>query len=122
MFDNHATCYYSAVRHRVLKWARFIFRIFLGSTSGLTLIGWRGANMSLAKNEMWASEVCFASRLYELLVRTLISRTNAYTGWGRPTLNFIEHLDLGRSVPTLRSHGASPCVSRAVASYVYGLC
>ena len=69
------------------------------------LIGWRVANMSsLAKNEMWASEVCFAclTWLYGLFVRTLISRTNAYAGCGRPTLNFIEHFDLGRSVPTAK--------------------
>ena len=50
------------------------------------LIGWRAANMSsmlsghLPKNDMWASEVCFAclTWLYGLFVRTLISRTSAY--------------------------------------------
>ena len=42
-----------AVRHRVLKWARFVclfvcflILFFCGSTSGLMLIGWRAANMS----------------------------------------------------------------------------
>ena len=53
---------------------------------------------------MWASEVCFAclTCLYGLFVRTLISRTIAYAGCGRPTQNFLESFDLGRSVPTLR--------------------
>ena len=43
-----------AVRHRVLKWARFVFRIIIiiififegGSTSGLMLISWRAPNTS----------------------------------------------------------------------------
>ena len=53
--------------------------------------------VQVAKNEMWASEVCFAclAWLYGLFVRTLISFTNAYAGCGRPTLNFIEHFWLG---------------------------
>ena len=84
------------------------------------LIGWRATNnhvhcswvkyswaddmVQVAKNEMWASEVCFAclTWLYGLFVRTLISLTNAYAGCGRPTLNFIERFDLGRSVPTAK--------------------
>ena len=66
-----------AVRHRVLKWADDMVQV--------------------AKNEMWASEVCFAclTWLYGLFVRTLISRTNAYAGCDRPTLNFIERFRLG---------------------------
>ena len=39
-----------AVRHRVLKWAWFVFRIIikknLVSTSCLMLIGWHATNMS----------------------------------------------------------------------------
>ena len=48
------------------------------------------------------SDVCFAclAGLYQLFVGTLISLTNAYASCGRPTLNFIELIDLGRSVPT----------------------
>ena len=50
----------------------------------------------------WAKRVCFAclAGLYQLFVGTLISLTNAYASCGRPTLNFIELMDLGRSVPT----------------------
>ena len=77
------------------------------------LIGWRAANnhvlcswaksswaddmVHVAKNEMWASEVCFTclTWLYGLFVRTLISRSNAYAVCGRPTLNFIERFWLG---------------------------
>ena len=89
----------------------------------LHLIGWRAANnhvlcscvkyswaddmVQVAKNEMWASEVCFAclTWLYGLFVRTLISLTNAYAGCGRPTLNFIERFWLGsvRSASKLNS-------------------
>ena len=39
---------------------------------------------------------------YELFVGMLILLTNAYAGCGRPTLNFIERIDLGRSVPTAK--------------------
>ena len=87
------------------------------------LIGWRAANnhvlcswaksswaddmVHVAKNEMWASEVCFAclTWLYGLFVRTLISRTNAYAVCGRHTLNFIERFWLGsvRSASKLNS-------------------
>ena len=35
-----------------------------------------------------------------LFVRTLISRTNAYAGCGRPNLNFIERFVLLTAVPT----------------------
>ena len=77
------------------------------------LIGWHAANnhvlfswvkyswaddtVQVVKNEMWASEVCFAclTWLYGLFIRTLIPLTNAYTSCGRPTLNFIEHFWLG---------------------------
>ena len=54
--------------------------------------------------KMSTSDVCFAclARLYELFVGTLISLTNAYAGCGRPTLNYIERFDLGRSVPTAK--------------------
>ena len=53
--------------------------------------------MQVAKNEMWATVVCFASLtwLYGLFVRTLISLTKAYAGYGRRTLNFIERFRLG---------------------------
>ena len=83
------------------------------------LIGWRATKMPLtcensgaschqchlAKNEMMTSGVCFAclTWLCGLFVRTLIWRTSAYAGSGRPTLNFIERLDLGRSIPTAKS-------------------
>ena len=41
------------------------------------------------------SVLCFAKLASnELFVRTLISRTNAYAGCGRPTLNFIERFVL----------------------------
>ena len=73
------------------------------------LTGWHAANdhvlclwakysqaddmVQVAKDEMWASEVCFAclTWLYGLFVRTLIPLTIiAYTGCGRSTLNFID--------------------------------
>ena len=55
--------------------------------------------------KMWMSNVCFAclaclAWLYELFVGTLISLRNA--GCGRPTLNFIEHFDLGLSILTAK--------------------
>ena len=63
--------------------------------------------VQVVKNEMWASEECFAclTWLYGLFVRTLISPTNAYAGCGRPTLNLIEHFWLGsvRSASKLNS-------------------
>ena len=37
-----------------------------------------------------------------MFVGTLISLINAYAGSGRPTLNFVERFDLGRSVPTAK--------------------
>ena len=74
------------------------------------LIGSRAANMSSMsfgeeRNEMLASEVCFAclTWLYGLFVRTLISLTNAYAGCRIPTLNFSERFALGRSVPTAKA-------------------
>ena len=85
------------MRHRVLKWARFVFRIILEGLDFRSIVTFFACGQSTvgqmtAKNEMWASEVCFAclTWLYGLFVRTLISRTNAYAGCGRPTLNFIE--------------------------------
>ena len=53
---------------------------------------------------MSTSDVCFAclARLYELFVGMLISLMKAYAGCGRPTLNFIERFDFGRSVPTAK--------------------
>ena len=70
---------------------------------------------TVAKNEMWVSQVCFAyvTWLYGLFVRTFISLTNAYATCGRPTLNFIERFWLG-SVSRQRSHFTS-CQSGAVA-------
>ena len=43
--------------------------------------------------------MCFAclARLYQPFVGTPISLTNAYAGFGRPTLKFMERIDLGRS-------------------------
>ena len=57
---------------------------------------------------------CLVAWLYQLFVGTLISLTNAYVGYGRLTLNFIERFDLGRSVPTAKplhlvSVGISQC-------------
>ena len=53
---------------------------------------WTDDMVQVEKNEMWASEVCFAclTWLYGLLFRTLISLTNVYTSCGRPALNLIE--------------------------------
>ena len=53
---------------------------------------------------MSTSDVCFVclARLYEMFVGTLISLTNAIAGCARPTLNYIEPFDLGRSVPTAK--------------------
>ena len=73
------------------------------------LIGWRAANnhvlcswvqyswaddmVQVAKNVMWASEVCFAylTWLYGLFVRSLMNITYTRT-------KFIERVGLGRSV------------------------
>ena len=64
---------------------------------------WADDMVQVAKNEMWASEVCFASLtwLYGLFVRTLISRTNAYADCGRPAQNCMELFGLGRSVQSV---------------------
>ena len=102
-----------AVRHGVSKWAGFFpfFFSYLISFWGIdfrSYADWLACCQyvinvicHLAKNEIWAREVCFAclTWLYGLLVRTLISLTNAYTGCGRPTLNFIERFV---SVPTAK--------------------
>ena len=58
---------------------------------------WADDTVQVAKNEMWASEVCFAclTWFYGLLVRTLMLLTKAYAGCGRPTLNLIERVWLG---------------------------
>ena len=101
------------MRHRVLKWARFVFHIlilililyfiifiifiFLFFCGGcrLPFLCWLvGAppichQCHLAKNDV----LCFPW-LYGLFVRKLISRTGAYAGCGRPTLNFIERFEL----------------------------
>ena len=86
-----------------LKMGLVGFSYFSYYFRGLTS-GWSAANMSsLAKNE----EVCFAcpTWLYGLFVRMLISRTNAYAGCGRPTLNFDECFVLGCSLQfRQRSH------------------
>ena len=66
---------------------------------------------------MSTSDVCFVclTWLYELFVGTLISLTSAYTGCGRPILNFIERsFDLHGS---LRSD--SEATSRPGATYMY---
>ena len=82
---------------------------------------WSRVNYSgQLKNKMSTSDVCFACQawLYELFVGKLISLTNAYAGCGRPTLNFIERIDLGRSVPTAKPlHLVS--VRRFVCTYLY---
>ena len=55
----------------------------------------------LAKQEMWAREVCLTLvNLALWAVRTLVSRTKAYTTCDRPTLYFIERFVLGRSILT----------------------
>ena len=58
---------------------------------------WADDTVQVVKKEMWVSEECFAclTWLYGLFVRTLISRTNAHAGCGRPTLNFIRHFWFG---------------------------
>ena len=110
-----------AVRHRVLKWARFvfcIFIIFLGGGRLLVLIGGCAANMSsLVTNE----EVCFVclTWLYGPFVRTLVSCTNAHAGCGRPTLNFIERFVLGRSLPFRQWSHFTLCQSALAEPYVY---
>ena len=100
------------MRHRVLKWSRFVFRIICGGLDFRSIItffvrGQSTVGQMTAKKEMCLSEVCFAclSWLYGLFVRTLISRTNAYAGCGRPTLNFIERfwLESVRSASKLNS-------------------
>ena len=99
-----------------LKMSSFFPPYFFGSQLLVfMLIGWCAANnhvlcswvkyswaddmVQVVKNEMWASEVCFAclTWLYELFVRMFISLTNAYmyTSCGRPTLNFIRHFWFG---------------------------
>ena len=66
--------------------------------------------------KMLMNDVCFAclAWLYQLFVGTLISLTNRYASWGRPTLNFIEPIDLGhskgRSVPTAKPLHLIMCV------------
>ena len=73
----------------------------------LAKYSWADDIAQLAKNEMWASEVCFACLAWfcGLFVRTLVSLTNAYAGSGRPTLKFIERFWLGsvRSASKLNS-------------------
>ena len=59
------------MRHRVLKWARFVFRIIIiiiiiiiiWRTYGLMLIGWCAANIwrHLSSGEERNVEMCFAS-------------------------------------------------------------
>ena len=75
----------------------------MGSTSTLMMIGWCPANMSSGeeRNVSEWSVLCFPDLW---TVRTLISRTDAYAGSGRPTLNFIECFELG----SLRSDTAKP--------------
>ena len=65
--------------------------------------------------------------LYQLFVGTLISVTNTYTGCDRPTINFIEHFDLSRSVPTakplhLMSVGCSVYMYRLCQTVLHSLC
>ena len=66
------------------------FSYFWGSNSGLMLIGWHATNMSSMSS---------GEGRRTLFVRTLISRTNAFAGCSRPTLNAVERFVLGRSVP-----------------------
>ena len=81
-----------SVRHRVLKWARFVFHIiYWGSTSGLMLIDLRAANMSSMSSgeERNVGEWC---ALLPLALWT-VSYNDHITY--RPTLNCIERFELG---------------------------
>ena len=49
----------------------------------------------LAKNEMWVSEMCFASLVLWTVCKNAHEHTDAYAGCGRPTLNCIERFELG---------------------------
>ena len=70
IFPVVCSLFTQAVRHRVLKWAPFVFCIIIiffggGSTSGLMLIGWHAANMSTMssgeeRNVGQINELCFA--------------------------------------------------------------
>ena len=99
-----------SVRHRILKWARFLFLLFSSYFWGVDFRSYADwlACRQYTIDVIWRRTKCGRVKcaclpwLYGLFVRTLISRTNAYAGCGRPTLNFIEHLDLGRSVPTAK--------------------
>ena len=101
-------------RHWVIKWARFFLFLLLILHFGCWLVcglmtrSLLSADHVLRKYKMATSDVCFAclTWLYELFVGMLISLMNAYASCGRPTLNFSEHIDLGRSkghsVPTVK--------------------
>ena len=97
----------------------FVFVVlFWGSTSGLYAV-WL-ARRQYVINVIWRRRkcgrvVCFAciTWLYGLFVRTLISRTDAYDGCDRLTLNIIKRFLFG----SLRSDSeASRHVSRALAA------
>ena len=93
-------------RHRVIKWALFflVLPILHFDTMTRSLLS---LDHVLGKVH-GQSDVCFAclAWFYQLFVRMIISLTNAQAGCGRPTLNFIERIDLGSSkgcsVPTAK--------------------
>ena len=123
---------YSGHRHRVLRWARIVFCNIIinffffffwgggGSSFGLTLIGWCATNMSSmssgkGRNVGERSVLCLPNLALWTDFRTLISRTDADAGCGRPTLNFIEHFEPG----SLHSDTAKPLLrAQAAPSYI----
>ena len=92
------SCIFSrTARQRVLKWAWLFFVLSLGSNTGL-YADWL-ARRQYVINVIWRRTKCWRVNcvlcltnlaLWTVFVSTLISRTNAYAGCGRPTLNFIE--------------------------------
>ena len=83
-------CFYSGLEATILKIGSvcFSYSYFLGSTSGLMLIGWRAANMSLMSS-------CALLDCAHITYKR-------YASCGRPTLTFIQRFVLGRSVPTAK--------------------
>ena len=108
------------MRHRVLKWAFFVLSQFwccrFYTLDADWFVAWWHVLCCLLITgkytglRMSRSDVCFVcpAWLYELLVGTLISRTNAYAGCS--TLNAIKRFDLGHSIPTAKPlHVRSQC-------------
>ena len=92
--------YYSGREAPSLKLGRFFFsRRAAKSRSWLVdekqLGRWHGASGEEWNVGEWNACSACLTWLYGLFVRTLISRTNAYAGCGRPALNCIERFWLG---------------------------